>query len=119
MPTLPSLGPHVSYPVALREAGSRAARHSSCSRTNRRCRLPQNLASVLECNEGKIRRGRRAGVLLAPHTHVFSQPARNIPEMAIWIAWGSLWAASLAASPRRASRSCSAGPGSSLHASER
>ena len=38
---------------------------------------PQNPPSVLECNEGKIRRGRRAGVARNPTRRViFSQPAR-------------------------------------------
>ena len=103
MPTLPSMEPvrggrTPRIPV-LREAGSRAARHSSCSRTNRRCRLPQNLASErLACNEGKIRRGRRAGVLLAPHTYLFF-PTRTIAQEISRVESScSLWAASGAGS---------------------
>ena len=87
MPTLPSMEPvrggrtpripsRCAKRAAVRLGTVRAAGPTGGAGSQ------QSLASVLECNEGSIRRGRRAGVLLATRHVIFSQPARTtrIPE---------------------------------------
>ena len=54
-----------------RAAGSRAARHVRARSPTAACRSAARAQNGLVCYEGKTRRGRRGGVLLAPHTYCF------------------------------------------------